>query len=258
VELIVTGFHRSGTSMVTQLLHRAGLFVGEDLLDAEDSNPYGHFEDREVLAIHRDILGDSGADWALAATIPFFIREERWAEMASFVARRQSHHKDWGFKDPRTCLFLGAWKYLLPDSRFVLVYRHPSDCARSLRRRQAEEYFSGRGNAASHLRFFRELDHAFKMWDVYNRHLIAFARAHVDDCLVLPFERLSDEYPLIRAVNRRFGIELEEVPTVAVFDPTVVTDSPHALPVYGGRVRARVAETWRDLEDLGRKTEVLL
>ena len=48
-QLIVAGFHRSGTSLVCQLLHRAGLFLGYDLLGPAFSNPHGHFEDTEVL-----------------------------------------------------------------------------------------------------------------------------------------------------------------------------------------------------------------
>jgi len=39
-QLIVAGFHRSGTSLVCQVLHRAGLFLGYDLLGAVFSNPY--------------------------------------------------------------------------------------------------------------------------------------------------------------------------------------------------------------------------
>jgi hypothetical protein len=75
---------------------------------------------------------------------------------------------------------------------------------------------------------------------------------------VLPFERIAAGYPLIRAVNRRFGTRLKEIPTAAVFDPTVVTSSRKAVPVYSRSVRARVSETWRDLEDLAKMTEVYL
>jgi hypothetical protein len=36
--LIVAGFHRSGTSLVCQLLDRAGLFLGYELVGFEPSN----------------------------------------------------------------------------------------------------------------------------------------------------------------------------------------------------------------------------
>ena len=52
--LIVAGFHQSGTSAIARSLHLGGLFLGDDLLGSEPSNPYGHFEDNEVITIHQD------------------------------------------------------------------------------------------------------------------------------------------------------------------------------------------------------------
>jgi hypothetical protein len=65
-QLIVAGFHRSGTSLVCQLLHRAGLFLGYDLMGAAFSNPYGHFEDTEVHHLHEQILADNGHTWMVS------------------------------------------------------------------------------------------------------------------------------------------------------------------------------------------------
>ncbi len=61
-QLIIAGFHRSGTSVTAQLLHGAGLFLGYELLEALPSNPYGHFEDREVVELDRQILADDAAN----------------------------------------------------------------------------------------------------------------------------------------------------------------------------------------------------
>jgi hypothetical protein len=65
-EIVIAGFHRSGTSSAAQLLHTAGLFVGDDLVGKMPYNPYGHYEDREVLAIHDQILRDNGFNWQVA------------------------------------------------------------------------------------------------------------------------------------------------------------------------------------------------
>jgi hypothetical protein len=61
-QLKITGFHRSGTSATAQLLQRAGLFFGYELLEALPSNPCDHSEDREVVNLHQQIL--AGDVWA--------------------------------------------------------------------------------------------------------------------------------------------------------------------------------------------------
>jgi hypothetical protein len=38
----------------------------------------------------------------------------------------------WGWKDPRTCLTLPFWQRLLPDMRYIICLRNPSDVASSL------------------------------------------------------------------------------------------------------------------------------
>lgn len=255
VQLVVAGFHRSGTSMLTQLLVEAGLFVGDDLLGSMPSNPYGHFEDREVLQIHRDILERNGTDWQWDVPFPFFIGEDHWHRMRRFARRRDLAHQLWGFKDPRASLFLGAWKYLLPDAKFVIVYRDPGECVRSMESRQAIELFEGRGSADAHLRFFREPDHGLRVWDTYNRSIVAFASGHLDDCLVLPFTALTDGYPVVERVNERFGTSLTPVPTDLVFDPQVTSRRRAPQRVFDPEVGARVEKTWSDLQILTRKTE---
>jgi hypothetical protein len=257
VELIVVGFHRSGTSLLTQLLHSAGLFVGEELLGAMPSNPYGHFEDRDVLEIHRAIMADNGVSWQVDSPQEFFISPGHWGRMQSLVSRRQTHQVDWGFKEPRVCLFLGAWKYLLPDARFVVVYRDPSECVRSMEQRQFSDYSQGQGNPDEHLRFFREPDHGLRMWEVHNRAVVDFARRHLDDCLVLPYSHLPEGYPVVRAINQRFGSHLREVPTHDVFDPTVAGRAVKPQWVHDPALATRVHETWQELEELAARTEPL-
>jgi hypothetical protein len=256
MQLVVAGFHRSGTSMLTQLLVEAGLFVGDDLLGAMPSNPYGHFEDREVLRLHRSILERHGDDWHWDSPFPFYIGPDHWRAMRQLIRRRELAHKNWGFKDPRVCLLLGAWKYLLPDARFVIIYRDPGECVRSLESRQAADYFAGKGPATDHLRFFREPDHGLRMWDTYNRALVSFARLHPADCLVLPFSRLAAGFPVVEEVNRRFGADLAVVPTTEVFDPGA-TGRRHAQQrVFSADVARRVEATWDELESLATETRV--
>jgi hypothetical protein len=253
-QLIVAGFHRSGTSLLTQLLHSAGLFVGDELLGAMPSNPYGHFEDREVLELHRAVLNRHGDDWQWDEPFAFHIGADHWETMRRFVAKRDREHATWGFKDPRVCLFMGAWKYLMPDAKAIIVYRDPGECVRSMESRQSSEYFSGKGDAKRHLRFFTEPDHGLKLWDSHNRALVAYAEAHLDECLVLPFTALTGQYPVVARLNERLGFDLRPVDTGEVFDPDVTSSRVAPQRVIDPAVGRRVDETWAALESLAERT----
>jgi len=60
---IVLGMHRSATSLAAKGLHMAGIDMGERLLGAMPSNPYGHFEDRDFIEMNDQILQAAGGSW---------------------------------------------------------------------------------------------------------------------------------------------------------------------------------------------------
>jgi hypothetical protein len=54
--IIITGMHRSGTSLVARFVHHSGVDLGDRFVGAKPSNPYGHYEDVEILEFQRSIL----------------------------------------------------------------------------------------------------------------------------------------------------------------------------------------------------------
>lgn len=146
-QLIIAGFHRSGTSATAQLLERAGLFLGYELLEALPSNLYGHFEDRDVVDLHQGILADNDRTWVVGEPLLPVVGVERWDRMLRMIERRNAEYALWGFKDPRACLFMALWKYLLPDMKVLLVYRHFAETTYSLGQRHSSDLFLKRGNS---------------------------------------------------------------------------------------------------------------
>lgn len=258
MQIIVAGFHRSGTSLATQLLHRSGLFVGSNLLGALPTNPYGHFEDRDFLRLHRGIVERHGPDWQWDAPFPFYIGRDPWNRMRRLGRLRDQEHETWGFKDPRVCLFLGAWKHVLPDAKFVMIYRDPGECVRSMESRQAADYFRGEGNPDAHLRFFTEPDHGLKLWDTYNRAMVNFARGHVDDCLVVPYDELVAGRPVVQEVCDRFGARLTPTSIDEVFDPSAAGSRTAPQRYSDEETAVRVRRTWEQLEGLAERTRPVI
>ena len=257
-QLIVAGFHRSGTSATAQLLHRAGLFLGDELLEALPSNPYGHFEDKEVVALHHQILADNDMTWLVDEPFVPVVDERRWQQMRQLVECRNTEHRLWGFKDPRACLFLALWKYLLPNAKVLLVYRHFSGSTYSLARRHSALLFSGTISGFLHRRFWEEPDLALRMWLTYNKALLAFARANPDDTLAVSMNMIQEGFPLVWAIERRWNLGLEDVSVGEVFNPAASVERPRRQPVSYRRLIGEVERAWQDLEELGARTERML
>ncbi|MGI9048159.1 MAG: hypothetical protein ACR2GU_02070 [Rubrobacteraceae bacterium] len=254
-QLIIAGFHRSGTSATARLLQRAGLFLGYELLEALPSNPYGHFEDKEVVSLHNRILADNDLTWLVSEPLLPVVSGERWDRMREIIERRNTEHRLWGFKDPRVCPFMMLWKYLLPDAKVLLVYRHFSESTYSLGKRHSSDLFLNRGSSYVHRRFWEEPDLALKMWMVHNKALLGFARAYPQDTLAVSLDMIRDGFPLVRTIERRWNLGLEDVPMGEAFDPGASARRPGRQPVSDRRLIGEVRETWRALEELDKETE---
>lgn len=140
--LLTLGMHRSGTSYLASLLQALGVFIGDELLGPQKGNPRGHFEQISLLAFHQKLIAarsswaDRAFDKDMLVCEPFTepVTDEELARATACIAplRRPGY---WGWKEPRTCLFLGLWQRVLPDLSAVAIYRHPLEVQASLRRR---------------------------------------------------------------------------------------------------------------------------
>lgn len=206
--LIVAGMHRSATSLVASVFAAAGLAIGEELLGPGPGNRKGHFEDRDFWLLHEDQLKAGGVT-ALGAGDGFTPPpgEDFRARARQLVARRQGLAW-WGFKDPRACLFLDFWEDLLPEARYVFLYRHPVEVALSLRRRGTEPEV--------------RLDPwaGIRAWEVYNRRLLAFAGRHPDRVFLAQAPALTADLPgLVTAAARKLGLPAGAVAADALYSP---------------------------------------
>jgi O-antigen biosynthesis protein len=82
---------------------------------------------------------------------------------SKLVEAKRSLLRPWGWKDPRSVLLLNFWAELVPDARYLFVFRPPWDVVDSLYRR-GDRVFS------LNPRF------ALTMWMHYNARIRDFAR----------------------------------------------------------------------------------
>lgn len=207
--LIVAGMHRSGTSYVASVLKAAGVAVGERLFGATFANVRGHFEDLDFTALHVRMLQAHGvptSGWIVVNQPEIERRFER--EALELVAAR-AHLDAWGWKDPRNTLFLDFWLRLVPEARFLFVYRKPWEVVDSLFRR---------GD------FDVTLDPLLgaRAWVEQNARILRFRSEHPGRSLLVSAQRVSaDETGFIALVRERFGLDMRE-PQQHLFDQSLL------------------------------------
>ena len=149
--VIISGMHRSGTSMVTNILHKLGLTIGEKL----DSNHESIFFQRiniwmmSLLASSWDSPKNfNRMDLEVKKNIMIQLNEllnsrtnSLYFGWSSIIKKGSFSEisRPWGWKDPRNTFTSSIWKEVFPDLKTIYIIRHPIDTAESLFQRQKIE-----------------------------------------------------------------------------------------------------------------------
>ena len=139
--LVVLGMHRSGTSLIAQWLQKCGLNMGDQLHGADIGNPEGHFEDVDFLNLHEGIL--KFYDLSTVGLISHPVRDinDRFiTEMTDLVQHKNNAHIQWGWKEPRTCLFLSNYRSILSNAKYFIVVRDYNEVVSSLIKRNLKSW----------------------------------------------------------------------------------------------------------------------
>jgi hypothetical protein len=243
--LIVTGFHRSGTSAAARLLHRSGVFLGDRLIGARASNPFGHFEDLEIVGLHDRLLGRHGMTWQTDHAGPVDAGEDGRAAMAEIAAGRAPHGL-WGFKDPRACFFLEEWWRAVPGAKVIGVVRHPAGAAASLMRRESRLAGSLGG---PHAGLAADPALPLRMWVAANRLLTEAVRRRPEAVLLVSFSRLRAGAPLLGEIRGRWGAAVKPLPTAAGVEPAFPAGPPRILRA-GRALAGEIAAVWDQVMEL--------
>ena len=210
---IITGMHRSGTSLMASLMQSAGINIGEKLMGAEYSNPKGHFENLDFVGFHEYALRSQGIcqeGWTLQQNIDL---PHQLIDKAKLVIEENAISNCWGWKDPRTTLFLDFWKDLLPQAYFVFVYRSPWEVVDSLYRRGDEIFYSNP-------------KYALQVWMHYNKNILDFYNLFPNQSILLNIDNVIADCTVIsRLCNDKFAIKLDD-PSKDIIDKSLMKNVP--------------------------------
>ncbi len=184
--LIIAGMHRSGTSATARLLEQSGLDVGGRLLYPSLDNTLGYYEDVEFydlnLALVAAGVGDDprySPDWAFADRIVPSRLEPLRPRAVELLAGRGARGRAWGFKDPRTTVLLDFYDDIVPEARYLFVYRAPWEVLASLMNTQ-QRLLHGRADVAVHA------------WMVYNAQLLEFRERHPERTVLVHVDAVAE------------------------------------------------------------------
>ena len=127
--ICILGMHRSGTSCLTGSLQKSGLELGKH----HTYNPFnkrGNRENQDIVDLHEQILADNGGAWDNPPKR--VVWQPHHVDIAKKILASYAGLPVWGFKDPRSLLCLQGWKTLLPDMRYIGIFRHPDSVVASL------------------------------------------------------------------------------------------------------------------------------
>jgi hypothetical protein len=202
---LVLGMHKSGTSLIAELLHKAGI----SMVDEAQQGSYedgAYYERQSSYHLNMALLGwtdekllyRKGEAKATAKQI---------AQMQAIITENQNRHANWGFKDPRTCLTYPLWAKVLPPHRLIVVFRPVED---SWHRYQ----YKG-------LRFWKHFQRAFQLveaWLAYNQAILKIIEQTSAETLVLSYNKLISEESEFQRLSTFIGsslIDLREKKSLA-------------------------------------------
>lgn len=183
--VVVLGFPRSGTSIVSRLVQACGVNFGDNfsMRPADSRNPGGYLEHVVVNRIDNALMREAGHQSTLAYDATRELRARGFVQramrlmtrrkMLRVLSRLSSSNTTWGIK-----LFpvpFHIWREYMPKVRIIGVYRNPV------------------ANADSLVRTFKRqtLSQALQLWAEHNRELLYHLSRH--QSILVNQDALSDD-----------------------------------------------------------------
>jgi len=187
-------------------LQSCGINMGDDLVGAAKGNKFGHFEDIRFVELHKkSLLRNKSHMYSPAHNLIF--SQNEITEAKKIVSDRNEKYQHWGWKDPRSSLYLKDWYAIEPGIKFIFLYRHPMSVIDSLVRRATD-------------RRLKVLPwQAATAWIRYNEEILSFYKSHIDNCILININNFNETHNESTVILENWlGLKLPE-PYTDVYHP---------------------------------------
>jgi hypothetical protein len=207
----VLGADRSGTSLVSELIHRWGAYAGEAsaLGDGDVYNPHGYFEYTPMQELLHDVTVSTGVtEWdpRFHEVLKLRARDPDHRRRAlELVAAMEKEGRPWLWKEPFISLHMPFWELLIPPPVCVMTVRNPHDSARSFSRMMLGPEMSERISLTAYFCL---------RWQSFMLAVLDYLERNPEHLVVCYEELLRDPagqvLRLCRFLDRRFGLAGDE------------------------------------------------
>jgi len=214
--------------------------MGQSLVGAMQGNRLGHFEDIEFVQFHDRMLRNNHAHMYAPPKRMKYPSSARNVASA-MLSERSRANETWGWKDPRTSLFLEFWHSIDPEIRYVFLYRDPYTVIDSLLRRGTDR----------RLRLMPWL--AATAWLDYNRRIIEFFKNARPQGALINISGFNARYETATAtLERHLGIKFA-IPYTDVYRRAEIASKPSnryklARKLISSAYRRRLDTLYDELE----------
>ena len=243
--IVITGMHRSGTSMVSNLLSDLGVSFGDPttFYATDEWNAKGYFEQSDVMDLNSRLVTGLRRNVSkverLFCTLRYTmmpkasVRARRTEKAHEELERLAAKYADHAVKDPRFCLTLGAWRAVAEIDRIVVCLRHPLSVAHSLRRRQRYPLALG-----------------YRFWNYHFEGLFDLLRDD-DDVVFVDYDRLAgpDHAEELDRLRVAFAPDLDATRMEEIHDGVFDARLRHFSEPDDSEMPSRTAELWRELRE---------
>lgn len=256
---IIVGMHRSGTSLTAKWLHSCQLNLGP-VIKEKVGNPTGLYEDHDFWKFHHTILRRNG--WNYDITDQKIELSESDIQGAKEIVEERNRAAQWGWKEPRTCLFLNLWTDLLPQHKSLVLFRGYENVTDSLFRREIARTRLRRNFVASYFDR-RKLEkgkqefhnHMVSVWIRYNKEILDYlSQRNPEDYMVLQVEDIiENDEKVFDLLKEKWDLDITHSSINKIYKKQLL--KPELSLSLDQNIREEANQVFRKLEKL--KTKIL-
>jgi hypothetical protein len=205
--LVITGMHRSGTSLFTNHIFLGGAKKVGSLIEPDVGNPRGYYESQPIVHFHNKILKRNKVGYFFSRKNPqiTYNREDvlEGKKILEVGTDRENSNLNpnipFAFKDPRTCLFLPLWNEILSEKSpfFIFLFRHPLKVLESLLRRGTDKIIT------------KDPLVGLNSWYIYNKRLYDFYLNHGEISILIDINDFTENtLKFLPSLNQKFNLNL--------------------------------------------------